>query len=199
MKRKIGILGGSFDPVHFGHLNLAICLMESCGLDEVLFVPTSLSPFKEATPPVATSLERFTMLKSALKPLEKFHINEEEIHRSGPVYTIDTVRKLAQNKHLQLHLLLGEDHLHTFHKWKDVEELILLAPPLIGGRTTEMTTLPKDFTATPLRTVKIPLLDISSTMIRERLFQGKYCGHLVPAEVLDLIKKKNLYHKYDKF
>jgi nicotinate-nucleotide adenylyltransferase len=195
-KKKVGILGGSFDPVHFGHLNLAICLMESCSLDEVLFVPTSLSPFKETAPPVATAKHRQAMLKVAIAPIKEFRILDWEISALGPTYTIDTVRKISQDRSLELHLLIGEDHLAAFHRWKEVEELIQLAPPLIGTRETadRLSKLPADLEK-KLRPgcVKIPLLDISSTNIRERLAQKKYCGHLLSATVLDYIQHNHLY------
>ncbi len=187
MKKKIGILGGSFDPVHFGHLNLAICLMESCALDEVLFIPTRLSPFKEHIPPIASAEHRLAMLKKALAPLPQFKIIDWEIHGQGPAYTIDTVRKLITPS-VQLHLLLGEDHLSSLDRWKEGEELIRLAPPLIGSRKTSDTPI-----AAPFPRIKIPLLEISSTTIRERLAHKKYCGHLVPAIVLDYIHQNHLY------
>jgi nicotinate-nucleotide adenylyltransferase len=193
IKKKVGILGGSFDPVHFGHLNLAICLMESCGLDEVLFVPTSLSPFKENAPPKASPEHRLAMLKLAIDPIKKFRILDWEIHNKGPAYTIDTVRRLPQD---ELHLLIGEDHLSSFDRWKEVDELIQLAPPLIGARETVSghSSLPPELEK-KLRSkrIKIPLLDISSTNVRERLTQKKYCGHLVPALVLNYIQQNHLY------
>lgn len=190
-KKNVGILGGSFDPVHFGHLNLALCLMESCSLDEVLFVPTSVSPFKENAPPMASAEHRLAMLKIALSPLKKFRIIDSEIHSKGPAYTIDTVRKISQDPSLKLHLLIGEDHLASFHRWKDVEELVRLAPPLIGTRSSSSPSALEE--KLHLVRVKIPLFDISSTTVRERLAQKKYCGHLVPAPVLDYIQRNHLY------
>ena len=196
VKKKVGILGGSFDPVHFGHLNLAISLMESCSLDGVLFVPTRLSPFKENAPPHVSVEHRLAMLKIALSVIDKFRIIDWEIHGQGPAYTIDTVRRLSQDHTLELHLLIGEDHLPSFHRWKEVEELIQLAPPLIGARegASAFDTLPSQMQE-KLRhgRVKIPLFDISSTHIRERLAHKKYCGHLVPAEVLQYIQQNQLY------
>ena len=190
-KKNVGILGGSFDPVHFGHLNLALCLMESCSLDEVLFVPTSVSPFKENAPPMASAEHRLAMLKIALSPLKKFRIIDSEIHSKGPSYTIDTVRKISQDPSLKLHLLIGEDHLASFHRWKDVEELVRLAPPLMGTRSSSSPSALEE--KLHLVRVKIPLFDISSTTVRERLAQKKYCGHLVPAPVLDYIQRNHLY------
>lgn len=192
-KKNVGILGGSFDPVHFGHLNLALCLMESCALDEVLFVPTSISPFKENAPPAASAEQRLAMLKIALAPLKKFRIVDWEIHSKGPAYTIDTVRKISEDHSLKLHLLIGEDHLTSFHRWKDVEELVQLAPPLIGARETAGKSSSSLVEKLHLVRIKIPLFDISSTTVRERLAQKKYCGHLVPAPVLEYIQQNHLY------
>src|SRR6267154_582570 len=146
MSRKVGILGGSFDPIHFGHLNLAISMMEACALDEVLFVPTPLSPFKENTPPKASAQHRQEMLKLAIEPVTKFRILDCEMHIKEPAFTIDTVRKLSSNPSLQLYLILGEDHLASFHHWKDAKDLIRLAAPLIGTRELgDLSQLPVEF------------------------------------------------------
>lgn len=188
-KIKVGILGGSFDPVHFGHLNLAIALKETCHLDEVFFVPTGISPFKMETPPVVSSEHRLSMLKLAIKPIKEFRVIDWEINQKGPSYTIDTVRRLSEDPSLQLHLLLGDDHLASFQLWKEGDELIRLAPPLIGTRLGEDSShsIPQG------KRVNIPVFDISSTGIRARLSQKKYCGHLVPASVLDYIAQYSLY------
>jgi nicotinate-nucleotide adenylyltransferase len=180
--KKTGILGGTFDPVHFGHLNLAISIMEECSLDEVLFVPASLSPFKEAVPPIASAQHRKEMLKLAIAPIKQFRILDWELQKDGPAFTIDTVRKLAKDPTLELHLILGEDHLASLHRWKEADELFRLAPPLIGTRGESGG-----------KTINIPSFDISSTQVRDRLSQKKYCGHLVPAAVLEYIDKNKLY------
>lgn len=189
MKKKIGILGGSFDPVHFGHLNLAIALKESCKLDEVLFVPAGLSPFKENRPPVVSSDHRLAMVKIAIAPIEGFQVLDWELVRKGPSYTIDTVRKLKADLFAELHLLLGEDHLASFHLWKEADVLMSLAPPLVGSRDTQSAVVQKINASS----FKIPLFDISSTVVRKRLFQKKYCGHLVPNKVLEYIEIHSLY------
>jgi len=184
MKKKVGILGGSFDPVHFGHLNLGLSLKEKCHLDEVLFVPAGLSPFKESAPPFASAKHRLSMLKIAIQPILGFRVLDWELDADGPSYTIDTIRRLSADPSLELHLLIGEDHLASLHKWKDAEELLELAPPLIGARNSMRA---------EAHIYKIPLFDISSTVVRERLIQKKYCGHLVPAKVLEYIEDHHLY------
>ncbi len=183
-KKKVGILGGSFDPVHFGHINLAISLKEACDLNEVLFVPARISPFKTEAPPVASSEHRLNMLKLAISGILEFRLIDWELDAEGPSYSIDTVRKLSEDPSLELHLLIADDQAGSFHLWKEAEELSKLAPPLIGMRRTS-----RDQKGG----VKMPVLEISSTFIRERLSQKKYCGHLVPASVLDYIARNNLY------
>lgn len=195
MKKKIGILGGSFDPVHFGHLNLAISLMEKCSLEEVLFVPTSLSPFKKNAPPAVSAKHRQEMLNLAIAPIKQFRSLDWEILENGPAFTIDTVRRLSSNPDLQPHLILGEDHVASFHQWKEAQELIRLAPPLIGTREIgDLSQLPVQFQVLLQKSrVRIPLFEISSTDVRKRFSENKYCGHLLPSSVMDYIKKHHLY------
>lgn len=171
MKRKVGVFGGTFDPVHFGHLNLAISLMEACALNQVLFVPAFQSPFKENTPPSASAAHRSAMLQLAIAPIKAFKLIDWELLQEGPSYAIDTVRKLAKDSSLELHYLLGQDHQATFHRWKDADELARLAPPLFESRRFE----------------------ISSTEVRERLSRHQYCGHLIPAPVLEYIQHHQIY------
>lgn len=186
--KKVGILGGSFDPIHLGHLNLAISLMEAKELDVVLFVPAQISPFKQIEPPHISAEHRLNLLKLAIAPIRQFDLLDWELKREGPSYTIDTVRKLAEDSTMQLHLLLGEDSVPDFHNWKNAEELLELAPPIVGSRHTAACS-----EILQNAHVKIPLFDISSTQLRFRLRQKKYCGHLLPAEVLEYILKHALY------
>lgn len=193
--KKIGILGGSFDPVHFGHLNLAVHMLETFGLDEVLFVPASVSPFKENAPPRASAEHRKEMLLLAIQPVKQFRLLDLELQGKGPSFTIDTVRRLSSEVPAQYHLLLGDDQLEGLPRWKEAEELIRLAPPLIGTRERAgLAKMPVEFQEKLRKAqVKIPLFEISSTEIRKRLSEKKFCGHLVPAAVLNYIEKKSLY------
>ncbi len=171
MKRKTGVFGGTFDPVHFGHLNLAISLMEAWALDQVLFVPAFQSPFKENAPPFVSAAHRKAMLQLAIAPIKGFKLIDWELQHEGTSYAIDTVRRLAKDPSLDLHYLLGKDHQATFHLWKNAEELGRLAPPLFAARQFE----------------------ISSTQVRERLSRHLYCGHLIPAPVYEYIQLHKLY------
>jgi nicotinate-nucleotide adenylyltransferase len=167
--KKVGFFGGSFDPIHFGHIALAIQLMEAHKLDEVLFCPAFCSPFKTATPPMAMPKQRLEMLKLALE-IPEFKISTVELDRGGPSYSIETIRAL-QKEGVQYRLLLSDEAAAHLEQWKDTQELLKLAPPLIGPRE----------------------IQISSTQIRARLKKKLYCGHLVSAKVLEYIHTHRVY------
>ncbi len=180
--KTVGFFGGSFDPIHFGHLNLAIQMVERGGLDEILFCPARYSPFKASRPPIAAAEHRLAMIKLVLAPF--FRVTTIELDRPGPSYTVETLRSLS-NPHETYRLILSEESAKSFQSWKEPEEIILLAPPLVGSR----------FGATkgPFQTLQTPLFDISSTEVRDRLKKKLYCEHLVPSIVLDYIKEFRLY------
>ena len=193
IKKKVGLLGGSFDPFHFGHLNLALSLKEAASLDTVLLVPARVSPFKEERVPRVSGEHRLEMLKRAVAGIKGFEVWDGELKRPGPSYTIDTVRQLLSEFPCELHLLLAEDHISTFFSWKEADLLIQLAPPLIGMRSKETV-----FPPCPWGTlIQTPCFEISSTSIRERLAQKKYCGHLLPQPVLEYIQQHQLYASDD--
>lgn len=195
---KYGFLGGTFDPIHNGHLHLALEILEKHQLDRVFFCPAQRSPEKGEMEPVAPSADRLAMAALAIEPIEAFSLIDSEILRQGPSYTVDTIRQLKkEHPKAHFHLILGEDLLQGLGHWKEVEALLQLAPPLIGTRHQKLPSkisLP-DSLLEGVRAglTRIPLLDISSTDLRKRLKMKKYCGHLLPAKVLDYIKQNQLY------
>ena len=182
---KIGFFGGTFDPPHFGHLNLAIQLKEKHQLDQVLFCPVGISPFKRSQPPQGRHKDRKRMVEMAIAAIPQFLFCSEEMDKEES-FTIDTIRRLKKT-HPQddFYLLLGEDSFERFSEWKEAEELKRLAPLLVGGRGVGKSAKEN---ITP-----IPIMDISSSEIRERLKKDLYCGHLIPANVLDYICANKLY------
>lgn len=195
---KIGFFGGTFDPIHFGHLYLAIEILEKRQLDRVFFCPAQRSPQKGESEPVAPAADRLAMVALAIEPIEAFSLIDTEIQRPGPSYTIDTIRELKKEfPKDQFHLILGEDLLAGVSEWKEVEKLFELAPPLVGSRHQKLSTkivLPKPLEdALQSGLTHIPLVDISSTALRKRLKMKKYCGHLLPGKVLDYIEQNRLY------
>ncbi len=190
MKKKIGFFGGTFDPIHFGHIHLAVQLFEIHHLDEVLFCPAYCSPFKRAAPPHANAQHRFEMVRLALGDIPHFRLTNYEIERNEYSYTIDTLRALMSEEKGQFYLLLSVEAATHFEQWKNVQQLIHLAPPLIGARTVEAESLPKILRSSFTKTT---ILEISSTDVRARLKKKLYCGHLVPQNVLHYIEDNGLY------
>jgi len=182
LRKKIGFLGGSFDPIHLGHLNLAIQMLEQGRLDEILFCPALCSPFKTERPPVASPEHRLAMIQLVLTPF--FRVTSMELDRKGPSYTVDTLRTLSSDGN-EYRLILSDESAATFQAWKEPAEILKLAPPIVGSRSGEK--------KGPFPTLKTPLFDISSTQIRARLRERRYCQHLVPSIVLDYIEEFGLY------
>jgi nicotinate-nucleotide adenylyltransferase len=200
MKRRIGILGGTFDPVHLGHIALAIVLSEAHHLDRVLFVPAALNPTKHHLH-VTEAKHRLAMLKIALRHVPRCTVVTTELERSGPSYMIDTILQLQQERSYrgaELFLLMGEDLVEHFPSWRAAHELVRLCQPLIAKRGRGVlqgnwqqdkeicAAIERGITATPL-------FDMSATEIRQRLRAGLFCGHLLHHGVLRYIKKNNLY------
>jgi len=140
--KTIGFFGGTFDPIHFGHIGLAIQLLEIHKLDEVLFCPAYCSPFKTAAPPYASPEHRLAMSALAIEGIPRFRITPYEIDRGDPSYTIDTLQVLKGESRgpVKFRLLLSEEAAVHFDQWKDFQELIRLAPPLIGTRSSPQRT-----------------------------------------------------------
>jgi nicotinate-nucleotide adenylyltransferase len=197
---KIGIYGGSFDPIHLGHLNLATEMLEAHHLDEVWFCPAANNPFKplqSATP----SFHRLNMLRLAIENEPRFLISEIEMDRGGVSYTIDTLKELhAKNGQHRFFLILGEDAARGFHQWHQPEAIIQLAQPLIGCRGCKMDKLapfegsPKVVNALTKGLTPTRIMEISGTEIRKRILEKKNCYHLVPGKVMDYILTNRIYY-----
>lgn len=197
---RIGIYGGSFDPIHFGHLNLAMELMETHDLSEVWFIPAQLNPHKLDSLPIPVH-HRIAMIQLAIEEIPQFSMKDLESQRPSPSYTIETIKELYQGDegvNRQFFLMLGEDAVPGFFLWKDPEEIVAHASLLIGSRSGWPTKAlegkdPIIKAAILAGLTKTRQMNISSSEIRQRLHQGKYCGHLVPSKVLDYIRSYGLY------
>ena len=165
----IGFFGGTFDPIHSGHLNLAERLKSQAGLAEVWFCPAFLNPFKQKG---SSPEDRLEMIRLALQDRPGLKVIDDEIKKGGLSYTIDTIRALMEKTGKSFRLILGEDLVADFAKWKEASALIRLAPPLIGERDA-----------------------ISATHIRNLFVTGREreAEELVPPAVFDYILKKGLY------
>jgi nicotinate-nucleotide adenylyltransferase len=201
---KIGILGGSFNPIHLGHIHLAIDMLEKRGLDKILFCPAALNPHKMASKGLIASKDRLEMLKLAIQDIPQFAILENELLRPSPSYTIDTINELLastndnQESKPQYFFIIGDDAVEKFHLWHQAHDLIKKVTVLVGVRSIknlDVKTNPDPLIEEALKKgfTQTRVFEVSSTEIRERIGSKKYCGHLVPSKVLDYIYGNSLY------
>ncbi len=190
---RLGIFGGTFDPVHLGHLLLARDALEQCRLDAVLFVPCAQSPLKSHRA-LASDAHRLAMLKAALRGEPRFWLSRCELDRPAPSYSVDTAREIqAAFPHAQLFWLIGRDQWEQLDRWHEPEELRRLVrfirfprggaePPARARRDPRVLDLPH-----PRR------VDISATEIRRRVKSRLPIDHLVPEAVAARIRRHRLY------
>lgn len=196
-KKKIGFYGGSFDPIHFGHLNLAVDISEAHQLDEVWFCPANINPHKTSHQ-TAPFKDRVEMVALALEGFPNFKVIDLEIKREAPSYTIDTLDiLLRENNNLQIGLIIGDDTLLDFHRWHRVKDIIEKIPVYIGNRLTNLAHVnledPQLLAAVQKGITHTHVIEISATEIRQRLAKGLNCRHLSPAKVIDYILAHQLY------
>ncbi|TWU22634.1 nicotinate (nicotinamide) nucleotide adenylyltransferase [Bythopirellula polymerisocia] len=199
---KIGLFGGSFDPVHRAHLALANSCREQAQLDRVWFVPTAHQPFKPGGP-FASNADRLAMLEIALAECMNCEICTHEIERGGMSYTIDTLTHLKDtHPESEWFLLLGADSLADFPFWRRPADICRLATPLVVNRAGEPApnfghlseiVSPSRLAEIESLEVKMPPLAISSTSIREAIAQGKEWQSQVPETVAEYIREHGLY------
>jgi nicotinate-nucleotide adenylyltransferase len=189
---RIAIFGGTFDPPHLGHLIIAEQAREQLRLDRVLFIPAYVPPHKKhgAT---ASPRQRLTMTRLAAKSSKAFAVSSIEIRRKGVSYTVDTVRELRkQFPGAEIFLVMGGDNFTLIETWKSSKEIFRNVTVAIYRRSRYTATRAK----TPDKRVvelKGVLLDISSTIIRQRVHRGESIRYLVPAAVHSYIRANNLY------
>lgn len=200
--RKIGILGGTFDPVHNGHINMAKGALAECGLEKVLMMPSCVSYLKAGTG-VSDAAIRLEMLKIALFDEKDLVADDLEIRRGGNSYTCDTIRELSKEygKECLLCYIIGDDTLLSMHRWKEPEVIFKGARILTIMRNfkkdspeiLEHLQFLKDTFDADVELLDVPVMDISSTMIRKRVGEGLSIEGLVPDRVVDYISENKLY------
>jgi len=199
---RLGIFGGTFDPVHLGHLLLAECCREACRLDEVWFVPAAAPPHKSGTP-ITPGRDRAELLEFAVAGAREYRVSRVELHRAGPSYTVDTLRQLrAERPGDELHLLLGADSLNDLALWREPAEIADLARIVAANRGRAAATVPGSVAQAlgPARLARIqfvemPAIDISSREIRERVRTGRSIRWMVPRAVEAAIAERGLYRR----
>jgi nicotinate-nucleotide adenylyltransferase len=191
---RLGVLGGTFDPIHNAHLLLAEQAREQLGLKRVLFVPAG-DPWRKAFRRVLPSEHRLAMTQLAVKDDPGFVVDDCEIRREGATYTAETLQDLRKRRPKdELYLLLGEDALADLPFWKDPEAIAEAAHIVVAPRGGVV--LPElPFDPDRVIRIKMPFLEISSTDIRERAKAGTSLRYLVPDAVAAYIKEHKLYRK----
>lgn len=193
---SIGILGGSFDPIHNGHLLIAECVKQALDLDAVLFTPANCPPHKLHS--YAPAMHRAEMIRAAIADNDDFHLNTMELDDPSLKYTVDSIAKLRDFlPDTKLNLILGADMALDFRNWRMPELIMEMAdiiavnrPGLAIDQLRNMIDWPP---ATRIKIIDIPGVDISSTNLRERVAEGKCIRYLTPDTVVKYIKTHNLY------
>lgn len=197
--KRIGLFGGTFDPVHIGHIVAAEYALDACGLERVLFVPTRIPPHKEA--PDTPAEDRFHMIEVAVADRPGLGVSRVELDREGPSYTVDTLRYLrTRHPDVRFAWIVGADQLLGFPMWKSPEEIVSLADLIAVVRPgynehKGMDVVRKQFPGAVLEVVEMPRLEVSSSELRARLEAGRTVSVLVPQAVQELIRAKGLYQR----
>ncbi|MBF0512140.1 MAG: nicotinate (nicotinamide) nucleotide adenylyltransferase [Candidatus Omnitrophica bacterium] len=188
--KTIGVLGGRFVPLHFGHLLMAQSAAENLKLDVVFFVPGFCSPFKKGKA-ATEGFKRLVMVKEAIKGNKLFKVYEGELKKKQVSYTVDTLSELKDRwPQAQIYLLMGGDNLKSFHLWKDPQDILRLAHLVILNRPGFDKGYPRRW---PYLKINMPAVDISSSDIRQRLKTKKSIWYLTPKAVIRYINRYHLY------
>lgn len=184
--KKLGVYGGTFDPVHQAHLILAREAAERFELSKVIFVPAAASPFKRS--PVASMQARLDMLRAAVAGEARFEIEECELRRPPPSYTVETIEMLREKySGTELFLLIGDDNLAGLPGWRRFEDLRQMVTFVVFSRAKRRVT--HEYESVDRR------IDISATEVRERVRAGRSISYFVPASVEEIIQMRGLYRE----
>lgn len=188
--------GGSFNPIHVGHLICARAVAQARGFDRVILVPSAQPPHKPDQSQLASPDDRLAMVQLAIADEPLFAVDALELERPGPSYTIDTVRELQRRGHRQVHWLIGADMLAVLPKWHQPEQLVAEADLVIMSRPGwqfDWMSLPESYRRLRQNVVVAPLLEISASTIRQRVREGHSIRWLTPPAVADYIGRRGLY------
>ena len=187
---RIGLFGGTFDPIHFGHILAAKYSMEQLLLDQVLFIPAG-NPYLKDTNKLSSSLHRLQMVKLAISKYPEFEVSDIEILRNGPSYTIDTIRQLDRSDN-ELVLIFGSDVISQMNQWKEIDLLFNTVSVVFINRHPQQQTLFHQ----NAKFIDLPTPNISSTEIRYRISKLLPVEDYLPTEVIRYIDMNNLYKTF---
>ena len=199
-KKKIGIIGGTFDPIHNGHLLMAENSRKAFSLDKIIFIPAGIPPHKKDKN-ISSNVHRYNMTLLAINNNKHYFLSDIELKREGISFTVDTIKHLKSIfSGAELYFIMGSDSLLQIEKWKDYEELLSLCNFIVAKRPNyddeqlkrkvdNLNSLYKSF----IYIVEGPVLDVSSSDIRNKVQRGESITYLVPNPVEEYIYKHELY------
>jgi nicotinate-nucleotide adenylyltransferase len=191
--KRIGLFGGTFDPPHNAHVALAHTALDALKLDEVRWIPAG-APWQKARV-ITPAAQREAMVRLAIEGEPRFMLERCELLRNGPSYTLDTIRELqAAQPGQEWFLIIGQDQYAGLHTWRDWRHLLELVTLAVANRPGVVAPPDAQLRAHEHRAVPLPMLDISSTDIRERVAARQEFGALVPTAVAGYIARHHLYH-----
>ena len=188
---KVGIFGGTFDPIHLGHLITAQSVREIRNLEKIIFIPAFISPHKSEAK-TSSPEDRLNMIKLAIDDISFFTYSDMEINKGGVSYTVDTLRELKK-KYDELEFIIGYDNIFSFHTWKHPDEILNLAKIIVLKRKSSHPPPFEDKYYLQADFVQTRGIEISATDIRERVKNGMPINFLVPTSVMEYIYSHKLY------
>jgi nicotinate-nucleotide adenylyltransferase len=199
---RVGVIGGTFDPIHAGHLIVAEQARDQLALDQVVFIPAGQPPHKAARQ-ITAAHHRLAMVQLAIADHVAFALSRIDLDREGPCYSVETISLLQEKwgPETEIHFLIGEDSLRDLPRWHQPDRLLRLCQIVAvqrPGYSVDLNTLDKQLAgaADRIQTIASPLIDISSTDIRERVRENRSIRYLVPDPVRRYIEQHNLYTIY---
>jgi nicotinate-nucleotide adenylyltransferase len=201
---RVGIFGGTFDPVHHGHMIIAEQVMDELKLERVIFVPGGIPPHKEASSVRASAEDRYEMVEAAVESNERFSVDRVEVDAGRPMYSVDTVRIFAERSpETDWYFITGADEVSNLLAWKEpdrlLEQVVMVAATRPGYDLSSLGHLEaglRNFDR--IFPVECTRVDISATGIRRRILQGKSIRYLVPEGAFEIIEEKGLYRGDEK-
>ncbi|PTY40325.1 nicotinate (nicotinamide) nucleotide adenylyltransferase [Brachyspira hampsonii] len=191
---RIAILGGTFDPPHLGHLILADTVITNCDYDKVIFIPTKIPPHKNISGE-ASNEDRLNMLKLSILNDERFLLDEYELNNEGVSYTINTLDYLYKNYDIEgkIGLIIGADLVKDFDKWREPERIAAISDITVVNREDDENLYKANIDKYNIKIIMAPRIDISSSLIRNRIKEKKGFRYFVAEKVYDYIVSKKLY------
>lgn len=198
MRNSIAVLGGTFNPVHNGHIAIAEAALKEFGFSKIVFLPNGNPPHKTKER-IIDSSHRCNMIRLAIKDRSEFELSDYEINTKEPSYTVDTQRELKKIYNCPIYFIIGADSLYTLHRWKSPEILIKECSFIVADRTSDTSNNINEYISkmnslgANIRALSMPRIDITSTMVRQALTLGKDVSGLVPKKVYEYIRQQKLY------